>query len=453
MSHTPHILVLAYVYPPDAGSGTFRTLYFMNNLARQGMRITVLTVKREAFHAGASVDEELVQKIHPNITVVRCAVKRPLDALISLKGRVSGATPGGGASGGAAARPDTAHGPSALQRVKDAVSGLLACPDQHVGWIPDVLRKARELQRREKFDCIYATGGPWSCLLAGALLSRASALPLLVDFRDPWVSNPGFETKGSLIRGIERRMESFVVGQAARLVANTEELRADFMRRYPFLTDANAHTITNGFESIAIAVKPAARKHFSIVHAGELYMSRNPANLLEAIETLVQERKVDQERFRIQFVGGISVKDERVEKLLHSPYLQQVVEIYPRVPHQEALAFQQGADALLLIQPDFPVQIPRKLFEYVALQKPILAITEAASATGNLIRNKQLGMVVENSAPCIGNALAEMYRLWEGDDFSPLDLEDVKEFRNDILAGKLARIMTEMTGGAIADPG
>jgi len=450
MNNSLHILALAYVYPPDSGSGTFRPLYFMNNLAKRGVSVSVITVRTEDFHVDASVDTALVNKIHPDIKVIRCSVKRPMDALIDIKNKIF--------------NPDKASNRQSVNLVKpihkkkrptpagvidyfsDIISGVLTCPDHHVGWIPDVLKKARHLIKQEKTDYIYATGGPWSCVLAGALLHKISGLPLILDFRDPWISNPNFFKKPPFLRYLEKKMEAFVINSAKAVIANTNELRADFLNRYSCLNEKNTHTITNGFEKIEHPVAHQKNKYFSLVHAGELYMSRNPANLLKAIEELIKEGKINNDLFRIKFVGGISINDLKLNELLRSQYLENVIELYPRVSHSEALLFQQGADVLLLIQPDFPLQIPRKLFEYISLQKTVLAITEACSATGNIIRSKHLGVVVENSMYAIKTAVLEMYQLWEKNQLLPLNIDEVSEFSNEVLAGKLEKIIREIVG-------
>jgi hypothetical protein len=85
MSNNLHILVLAYHYPPDAGSGTYRTLYFMNILSRLGYKISVITAKMEDFQTDVLVDDDLVKQIHQNIQVIRCSVKRPLNYLINIR--------------------------------------------------------------------------------------------------------------------------------------------------------------------------------------------------------------------------------------------------------------------------------------------------------------------------------------------------------------------------------
>jgi glycosyltransferase involved in cell wall biosynthesis len=449
MRQNPHILVLAYVYPPDAGSGTFRTLHLMNNLSKRGFEISVITTKISDFHSEANIDEKLITKIYPDIKVIRCSVKRPLSFLINIKKNYF------------EKGNETNENDNNLKRLidnnsdksrkgffvllKDMISDLLTCPDQHVGWIPDVLKNGSKIIREKKTDCIFATGGPWSCVLAGALLHKMTGVPLILDFQDPWVSNPNINNKNIFFKIILKKMEAFVIKSGTALIANTEESRNDLMERYTCLNNKNTYTITNGYDKSEKEIVSKKANCFSIVHTGELYLSRNPANLLEAVITLIKNNEIDKELFRIKFIGGISINDSKLTELLQSKYLENVIEFYPRVPHDEVLSFQVNADVLLLIQPEFPLQIPGKLYEYISLLKPMLAITEEHSATGNIIRNNDLGVVVEDRTTSIKNAVKEMYTQWVKNQQSSLKYENVVKFDYENLAQKLEIVINEIT--------
>src|SRR6185437_13471922 len=112
---------------------------------------------------------------------------------------------------------------------------------------------------------------------------------------------------------------------------------------------------------------------FTLIHAGALYLTRNPGNFLRAVERLIADGSIHQDSIRIQFVGGIEATDSRVADSLRA--LGDVVENIPRVAHAAAIEMQRRASVLLLFQTGFPLQIPRKLYEYLAFSLPILGIT------------------------------------------------------------------------------
>ena len=442
-----HILILAYIYPPDAGSGTFRTLYFANNLAKEGAEITVITAKQECFHSDAIVDNSLLQSVNSSIDVIRASVKRPMDTIVLLKKLFFRSSHVHDKKIFASVDSVSANNGSFFSTLtlnfKDTITGLLNCPDQHVGWIPDAIKIAKRVIKQKKIDCIYASGGPWSCILSGALQKKITGIPLVLDFRDPWISNPNFVHRPSLIKMIERKMEKFCIRNADRIITNTEELRKDFIQRYPQINKSNIHTVTNGFEELFAAHKYGNTKKFTLVYAGALYMSRNPEQMLLAIKKIIKDRIIPREQLSVKLVGGISIISSRLTQLLGSQHIQSVVEVIPRVSHHDAIKMQLEADVLILIQLDFPLQIPRKLYEYLSFRKPIVAVTERNGATANIIRKKNLGTIVENDSRSIKRVIVEMYNQWLNKDLKTLRYDKLNEFSNEELSKKIASILQE----------
>lgn len=443
MDRALNILVFAYVYPPDAGSGTYRTLYFANHWARQGDHVTVVTVREECFLASALIDRALCDEVDASIRVVRASAKRPLERLLAIKKVFSqNATAVRGVSSGAEmSRPaNTSSARGVFGRFKDTITDLLSCPDEHVGWVPDAVRLAYQIAKAGHVDCIYATGGPWSCLLAGARLHRLTGIPLMLDFRDPWVSNPNLSRKTPPSRWIQKRMESRCIRAASTVIANTEELRRDFMARYEDKASCQFITVTNGFEQIP-RENERSTELFTLVHAGALYQSRNPLNFLRALVELVRDGTIPAEIFRVQLVGGVSIADPEIDSALRSEAIRDVVEIVPRVSHDEALRLQQRASVLILIQTGFPLQVPRKMYEYLSLARPILAVAEQHSATARMVNELGAGCVADDSVNAIKRAIAALYDRWNSGRRQELNNEKLQAYDNRNLSARIREAM------------
>lgn len=441
-----HVLMLAYYFPPDSSSGSFRPFFFANHLVGMGVDVTVLTVHEETFLEEQPVNYELLARIDDRVDVVRVGVLRPRESLLALKDAILPRSSKEFSPKGRFGVLSAPVAPTMVQKVKDTVTDLLACPDPHVGWIPGAIRKGLSLIESQDITVIWATGGPWSSLLAARRLRQKSGLPLVIDFRDPWISNPNFVRRGRIAACIERRLERAVLCANEAIIANTEELRDDFIERYG-LEPGKVHTITNGFEGyVEGAQEDVKNDRFTIVHAGALYFSRNPRVFLEAILVLLQGGEIGADRLRIQFVGGISMVDPVLTELLENPLLQGVLECIPRVSYAEATAYQVQADLLLLLQPGFPLQVPRKLYEYVASGRPIMAITEERSATANIIRANALGYIVANEVKALGGVIGKMYRRWEED--APLEVaaNPAAPFLNSHLSRQLLGVLRGVQG-------
>lgn len=439
--------MLAYYFPPDSSSGTFRPFFFANHLSNGSARVSVLTARESDFLPGQTRDPHLLHTLHPRVTVLRSRVLRPREAVLSFRDFIGGlfsrSAPNAHTHANTFAQDMKTDRVSLPQRFKDIITDFLASPDPQVGWIPGAAHLGARFIEEEKVDAIYATGSPWSSFLLGVLLKYLTGRPLLLDFRDPWVSNPGFVQRSRPAAWIERLMECFVLQRADGVVANTEELRLDFLERYDFLNPHQVHTIPNGFETY---FDPGNSSHdvFTITHAGSLYFSRNPLQLIQALYNLVESGRIPAQEIRLMLVGGIDVMDEALEGLLASDPVRKIVQLTPRIPYSQAMSIQQASDVLLLMQQDFPLQVPRKLYEYMAMRRPILAVTDRDGATARIVNDYQLGRVVANTVPAIEDAIGSLYSDWKKGSPMVLPKGAADDFLNVGLAEKLADMVKDI---------
>lgn len=428
------LLALAYYYPPGADSGTHRSLSLLNRLAAWGDEITVVTAREADYSVGTPVDPQLAARVDPRIRVVRAPVRRPLYSLLRMRAVLRRRDPQIPVRGGERRLPG-------LVSLKDAISGMLTYPDEHVGWIPGALRVAAAAIRSGAADRVYSSGGPWSSHLAAALLKQRFRVPVVLDFRDPWASNPDRRERSGVARMLDLRLESLCIRLADRVVANTEPLRQDFLHRYPDEPPGKFTTITNGFEPIA-SDAPRGRSHrFTIVHAGNIYPPRDPSSLLCAAREAIRQGEIRAEELLIRFVGEFP-GSVQLAPLLESAELRSAVEIMPRVPHTTALELQRDADLLVLLQNALPLQVPRKLFEYMSLRKPVLAIAENGGATAALMEESGFGIVTGASTGAIKQALLDGYAQWKS-GATPVGASRLDRYRNDHLAAALRSVLAQ----------
>lgn len=312
------------------------------------------------------------------------------------------------------------------QAAKDFSENIFATPDHHAGWIASCVRQGFVIIRDQRPDIILATGGPWSGLLAGYILKRLTGVPLALDFRDPWVAFSDPYRRG-IFRWIDNWLERRVVSNADLLIANTEPLKQDFLRRYVNLSPEQVVTITNGFEDFIAESSRRENSALTLTHTGTLYLSRNPRPLLEAVQNLIEGGRIDPMEIKLRFVGGIELNDPSVAQILRSPSLASSIEVTPRVTYAESLQAMRESDMLILIQPGFPLQVPRKFYDYMAARRPVLCIAEPGSATWSLVERYALGRTCENDASQLEAILLEIHREWQsgrlespaGDQFEP----------------------------------
>jgi glycosyltransferase involved in cell wall biosynthesis len=457
--------MIAYFFPPVGGlgaAGSQRMCRLARYLPLHGWQVSVLTARESSYEPYLAMDPSLLAKLPADTTVTRTRVIRALTPLLHLKGRMAKAMGGRSVpSAGAPAGATSGAGPSGdakprtrYKALKDAVTDLFEIPDEEIGWLlPAVVAGAR-IVRREKIDVLCSSGRPWTGHLIGCALKKLTGRPLVTDFRDPWMTNP-FRLRYSAFRDdVERRLERLVVGSADLIVANTAQLRAEFATRFP---DAASKCVElgNGFDpedyrglSDQASTREAGAR-FRLVHSGFLYGERDPRSFLEAISLLKAMYGLDGRHLEVELVGPVELPYD-LAAYVKDHELDSIVRLRGPVPYQESLERVASSDVAILLQPGTKTQVPSKLYEYVGLGKPILAVAEKESAVSDVMSLHGLGAVADaRSALEIATTLQAMYQRWKASG-NRLTVSDRGRDEFDVrrLAGVLAENMRRLQGSA-----
>jgi hypothetical protein len=439
-----HILVVAWWFPPLAGGGVHRPLHFVRHLVRRGFRVTVLTGVPPR---GERRDDGLLAQVPGEARIVRAPLKDPFRAWDALK-RWSGIASAAPRASNGAAAPTAADGNGARPRAarwRDVVSEALALPDRWLAWIPVATAQAALALRGDEPDLIFSTSPPHSAHLVGVALRGLFSAPLVVDFRDPWIGNPFRVYASERGRRLDAALERRVVGEAAQIVLNTPALERAFRRRHD--VGARARTIPNGFDPEAFADLPppaggGTPGAVEIAHWGQLYGLRSGRFLLQALARLRTSDPDAYARTRVVFRGSID-GEPAFRAQAAALGIVDALDLAGSLPHAQALARQRASDVLLLLGPeheDPEVQVPAKLYEYLAARRPILSLSRAGGAIEEILRLADVPF--ERAEPddpdAIAAALARVVRrraapAADGDAVSA----GVAAFRYDRLADRL----------------
>ncbi len=400
------ILFVAFFYPPIESTGVpgaMRTVKFVRSFPA-GSSI-VLTSKKKPTdndnalkHLKLPVNNETIEET-PSLDFFRILLgirKKVKNALISKDKRTSKNTV-------KTVLNDSAfkarHYRGISQKIKDFIYDLCYFPDQAGPWlIPATIRGVR-LVKKNNIDIVFATGSPWSGLVVGYLISAITKKPLIVDFRDPWMNNPFHQSKGKLLDSWNSRLERRVVEKASAVSLNTDPLLSEFLDRYPDQPHDKFFVMPNGFDSnefYDIEAEPRAGddKTILLCHAGFLYGVRDPDILLRAIRAANIQLNEAGTKIVFRQIGNVNLAydlSERFKDLLDDGSLI----LDATRPYRECLSALSSADVVVNVQPGTRTQIPSKLYDYLAINKPILNITSPDGALGKLVTRKGLGDLVD----------------------------------------------------------
>lgn len=365
------VLFISYVFPPMVAGGAPRVSQFVKYLPRFGWLPTVLTVP---ISRRSAVDAIALDELPKEVEIVRAYC--PLD--------------GAAARGQANPRSGFAGWRRALAR---AVMRWVCIPDRQILWYPWAMRAGSDLLRRHRYDAILATHGPATNLLIGERLARQSGVPLVLDFRDLWVGNPGLLSASRLHRSIGVRLERRIVRQAAKIVAVSQPMAEHLAARHDLVRE-DVVVVSNGFDPADLPyVRSAPRgsdARFCLCYAGSVYGQHDFGPFFEALRDLAADGILSEANFRAVFVGNLA--DQEPARW----GVADLVEIRRPVAHRKVFDALAAADALLMMEaPGYWAKYSYavKLFDYLLTGKPILALIESGGNSARLLEAVGVGWI------------------------------------------------------------
>lgn len=255
---------------------------------------------------------------------------------------------------------------------------LLMMPDSHSAWIIGATLKALKASQRRRPQVIYSTSPCMSAHVSAMLVSYLARVPWVADFRDPWRGNPFRTLPYATLDRFDQWLEQRVLRRASGIICNTETSTRALRDRMPWVS-SKCMTVMNGFDSdLYDGVTPARTRDsdtFVFAHAGQFYGRRRPEPWFHAFRRLLDEQSSPR-KIKLLLIGKTTCDGTPLHTIARDAGVADHVDFSGEVSHERALSLLAGSDALLLAGASGPgaeLQIPNKLFEYLALRKPIVA--------------------------------------------------------------------------------
>lgn len=418
------VLFVAFFFPPLGGGGVQRSLKFVRYLPAHGWQPRVLAAGSDYWMR----DEALLAEVPPSTTVLR--VPFGGRKLIAMGGR-----------GGTRSRSVT--------RFLRGLSRFFLVPDTYVGWSRRAAAVAEEEIARHPCALLFTTSSPDSSHLLGRRVKRATGVPWVADFRDPWTGRLAYAPPTPVHHRWHLALERSCLREADAVVVTTPETRDDFLRRHPGLDPAKFCVIPNGYDEEDFAAAAAEREAgaeawvpaggFPVLHAGQLNLDRPLAPFLAGLR-LYRERAMGTSSAvdASTFLLGPCYDSHREE--VKAAGLADVVRFMPGRTHREAVAAMLSARVLLLLEQDTDrgrLVLPGKVFEYLRAGRPILAVVPRGGAADRFVRETGAGLVVDPSDPA---AIAEGLARLLGGDAGPRPAAAAAPYERRALTAELARV-------------
>jgi glycosyl transferase family 4 len=445
------LLVITYSFPPCGVTGTYRTLAAVKYLDPLGWRSNVLCAANPIYRER---DEQLLKEVPATARVIRT---RDVD-LLAFAQRVYRLRPSQTYNANAPARSgETSNTSSHWRLFKREIALHLRPTNRAPGWYLSTLRAGRRVLRNEQIHAIYSSGPPWTAHLVALRLQRESGLPWVADFRDPWVADPFADLHAARFRERDLADESRVLAHANAVTCVLESMREDFLNRYPLRTPASVVTILNGFDPAAFrelaleeeSIPVGSGAKLTILHAGQVYGKRRIEPLLSGLSEYTARDPAIADALRLQFLGGsegqVAELQAKIQKAAVAPW----VDVETEVPHAQALKRMANSTVLLLVGftgPGEQFQMSGKIFEYLALRRPILALAPPSCPVGDVLRAAGVRhwIISPDHAEGIQQALGEIAEAWrQGRLAGPQSTDSLRAYNRQEQAKDLVNVLED----------
>src|SRR3970040_1498713 len=432
------LLICAYYFPPIGTPRSYRWREFVTHLSSKGWKIDVLTIDTSNKHP--NYDSKLLDNLPTEVRIFRTypGIMHHFSSLLLSK-RNAIVSKAKQSNNYEFTSPDTQTSfrqtiGRSLFRIFEKSLRTVFIPDEAVTWLPFAILKGRKLTKENSYDVIISSGFPFTCHIVGFFLKQASGgKPWIADYGDPWVNNPSFALP-KWRSFIDKEIESRILNSVNKIIVNTDRTKDHYLNLYPFLKSEDIKVITQGFSKEGFhEVSPEITEKFRIVYTGIFYKDREPFILFDAL-TNVKEIWKDLE----VIIAGNITKDE-YKHYAENKGLSEIVHFIGFVPQEKALSLQKGASVLLLIGNRGGIQVPGKIYKYIASKRPRLSITiDKYDIASTFVDRFKRGISVENDSQKLSESIIYLYKLWKNKRLeSEVNLEDVDEFCWDRLAEKL----------------
>lgn len=371
-------LIITYYWPPAGGPGVQRWLKFVKYLPEFNFQPIVYIPENPTYPI---IDKGLESEVSEKTIILKNKIFEPY-GLASFFGKnktkkiSSGIIP-------------NQKKQSFLEKTLLWVRGNLFIPDARFLWVKPSVKYLKKYIEENNIDTIVTSGPPHSLHLIGLQLKKDLNIKWFADFRDPWTTI-GYHKALKLSSSTEKKhkaLEKEVLNSADTIIVTSNTTKTEFQA----ITSKPIEVITNGYDVEKIE-KQTLDEKFTLAHIGSFLSERNPTILWQALQELVTENADFKKDFRLKLIGATS---QEILDTIAEFKLNDYVQNLGYVSHQEAVEHQRKSQVLLLIEINSTATksiIPGKLFEYMASERPIIAIGPKDSDFAEIITATNTGV-------------------------------------------------------------
>jgi hypothetical protein len=297
------------------------------------------------------------------------------------------------------------------------------------------------LRHKRNIEAILLSGSPFHPFLSSIVLKGLLGIPTVLDFRDSWSQNYGYDGRHSV--GFLKRyrhsvfalIERISIHFASCVIFATDILLEEYSRFIPKQCN-KYYTITNGYDpEDFVSVEPIHLVNTkTIILTGQfnIYTPDVVTGLMQALKFF-------------PFLHFIYIGNEYrlISKKARSFENTTQVTTLPYSPYRKMIALIAGADYGLVTN-GMVNGMGTKIFDYLALKKPTLCFVPKGSVITKYFSKANSVVICEapHTLASIKKGLSSIFEV-----ASPVDDKIIKQFSRKRCTGKLAQVLQKASMG------
>jgi glycosyltransferase involved in cell wall biosynthesis len=298
-------------------------------------------------------------------------------------------------------------------------------------WV--IKKVAKEKLKKYNISLILSSSHRIFPSLAACQLSRQYHIPYLMDLRDIFEQsshNELISRKITNIKWLNNGIASVITRKLTRqrnkilkradIVTTVSPWHAETLSRY----NKQTHLIYNGYDSELFFPETVNSQQFIITYTGRLLSQemRDPALLFEAVAHLAAQKLIDPALLRIQFYSD-APSQNMIRPIAEKYGVTSFIDYCELIPYSKIPHLLNSSSILLLLtnkssETGGPQGImTTKLFEYLAVEKPILCVRNDEGCLEATIKSTESGLAASTAteAACF---IMKKYGEWQQKGFT-----------------------------------
>lgn len=427
------VLIITYYWPPSGGSGVQRWLKFVKYFRENDWEPVIFKPVKAEY---PELDHSLESDIPEGLEVIESSIWEPYQIYKQFTGRDKKQKVQAGFI-------NEDKEPGKMEKLAIWLRGNIFIPDARRFWIKPGVRKLNDWLKENSIDAMVSTGPPHTAHIIAMKVASKHNIPWLADFRDPW-TQIDFYDKLMLSKKADKKhkfLEKAVLEKANKVVTVSPHCAIGLNE----ITDKQIEVITNGFDEDDFSSLPQFdHSEFSITHLGSMNPDRNPKTLWDVLSEMCKEDDSFQKSLKIKLIGKTDIS---VFKYLEKKGLTNNVVNFKYLPHDKAILEAANSAILLLALNDTPNVLslaPGKLYEYLALKRPILCTGATDGDAAAIIKDAQSGKSVGfEDTDATKNQIKEWYDQFDKGELI-INSGSIDKYSRRSLTAKMSELLNDL---------